>query len=62
MKAIGEEPQEFASFRDEFRNPTKPNDDFEDLLACKMVAARWRPFPTREGPRLQSWRRVDTSL
>jgi hypothetical protein len=44
MKAIGEEPQEFAKFRDEFRNPIKPNDDFEDLLACKMVAARWRQF------------------
>ena len=44
MKAIGEEPEEFAKFRDEFRNPIRPNDDFEDLLACKMVAARWRQF------------------
>jgi hypothetical protein len=44
MKAIGEDPQEFAKFRDEFRNAIKPNDDFEDLLACKMVEARWRQF------------------
>jgi hypothetical protein len=44
MKAIREEPKEFAKFRDEFRNPIKPNDDSEDLLACKMVAARWRQF------------------
>jgi hypothetical protein len=42
MKAIGEDPQEFATFRDEFRNAVKPNDDFEDFLACKMVEARWR--------------------
>jgi hypothetical protein len=42
MKAIGEDPQEFATFRDEFRNAIKPNDDFEDFLACKMVEARWR--------------------
>jgi hypothetical protein len=44
MKAIGEDPQEFAKFRDEFRNAIKPNDDFEDLLAGKMVEARWRQF------------------
>jgi hypothetical protein len=44
MKAIGEEPQEFAKFRDEFCNPIKPDDDFKDLLACGMVAARSRQF------------------
>ena len=44
MKAIGEDPEEFAKLRDGFRNAIKPNDDFEDLLACKMVEARWRQF------------------
>jgi len=44
MKAIGEDPMEFAKFRDGFRNALQPNDDFEDLLACKMVEARWRQF------------------
>jgi len=44
MKAIGEDPEEFARFRDEFRNAIKPKDAFEDLLACKMVEARWRQF------------------
>jgi hypothetical protein len=44
MKAIGEDPVEFAKFRDGFRNAIKPSDDFEDLLACKMVEARWRQF------------------
>jgi len=44
MKAIGEDPEGFAKLRDGFRNAIKPNDDFEDLLACKMVEARWRQF------------------
>jgi len=44
MKAIGENQEEFAKFRDGFRNAIKPNDDFEDFLACKMVEARWRQF------------------
>ncbi len=44
MKAIGEDPGDFEKFRDGFRNAIVPNDDFEDLLACKMVEARWRQF------------------
>jgi len=44
MKAIGEDPQEFAQFRDGFRSAINLDDDLEDLLACKMVEARWRQF------------------
>ena len=44
MRAIGEDPEEFAKFRDGFRNAIDPQDDFEDFLATQMVESRWRQF------------------
>jgi hypothetical protein len=39
MRATGERPEEFDKFREGFRNAIDPKDDFEDLIACKVVEA-----------------------
>jgi hypothetical protein len=44
IRAIGEDPEEFAKFRDGLRNAIHPKDDVEDFLASQMLETRWRQF------------------